>query len=217
LLKDSRGVIDVQLPVSGNLDDPHFRLGPLVWKMAMNLVLKAASAPFALLGELFGGGDEVNQLTFVPGTADLDEPGRRRLEALRRAMIERPGLRLDVPAAWSAEVDRPAMLRRQLEARLAAIAPEAGPDRARQLLAAWREETADAPLPGPAAADIESALLARYVVGDEELQDLGRRRAAAIQDLLFVTQEIDPVRVFVVDGKPAAADARQLRIDLLLK
>ena len=51
----------------------------------------------------------------------------------------------------------------------------------------------------------------------DELQDLGRRRAATIQDLLFVTQEIDPVRVFVVDGKPAAADARQLRIDLLLK
>jgi hypothetical protein len=217
LLKDRHGVIDVQLPVSGNLDDPKFRLGPLVWKMVVNLVVKVVTAPFALLGNLFGGGEDVNQVTFIPGTAQLDGLGRQRVESLRKAMVERPGLRLDLPAAWSAEVDRPAMLRRQLEAQLAEVAPQAGPDRYRQLVAAWQEEAGKAPLPGKTEAEIEAALLARYVVGDGELEDLGRRRAMAVQELLFATQEIDPVRVFVVDGKPAAADAQSLRIDLLLK
>jgi hypothetical protein len=217
LLKDRHGVIDVQLPVSGNLDDPKFRLGPLVWKMVVNLVVKVVTAPFALLGNLFGGGEDVNQVTFIPGTAQLDELGRQRVEGLRKAMVERPGLRLDLPAAWSAEVDRPAMLRRQLEAQLADVAPLAGTDRYRQLVAAWQEEAGKAPLPGKTEAEIEAALLGRYVVGDGELEDLGRRRAMAIQELLFATQQIDPVRVFVVDGKPAAADAQALRIDLLLK
>lgn len=236
LLKDRHGVIDIQLPVSGNLDDPQFRLAPLVWKMVVNLVVKAVTAPFALLGSLFGGGEELNQVTFIPGTAQLDDAGRQRLESLRKAMVERPSLRLDVPAAWSPDIDRPAMLRRQLEAQLADVAARSGSDRYAQLLAAWQEEAGNASLPPAVAAfekekrqrkdaqppaetlaQLEEALLARLVVDDEELADLGRRRAQAIQDVLFETQDVDPVRVFVVDGKPAAADAQQLRIDLLLK
>ena len=217
LLKDRNGVIDVQLPVSGSLDDPQFRVAPLVWRMLGNLVIKVATSPFTLLGNLFGGGDEVNQVVFVPGTVELDEPSRQRLESLRKAMVERPGLRLDVPAAWSAEVDRPALLQRQLAAQLAEVAPTAGPDRYQQLVAAWREEAGAQPLPATTAEGIEKALLERYAVGEEELEDLGRRRALAIQDLLFATRELDPVRVFVVDGKPAAADAQQLRVDLQLK
>ena len=87
LLQDRHGVIDLDLPVGGSINDPQFSVGGLVLKMLVNLLAKAVTAPFALLGELFGGGDEVNQLTFVPGTADLDEPGRRRQEALRRAIV----------------------------------------------------------------------------------------------------------------------------------
>ena len=236
LLKDRHGVIDVDLPVTGSLDDPKFRLAPLVWKAIFNLIAKAATAPFALIGSLFGGGEDVNQVSFVPGTATLDDAGRQKLESLRKALVERPGLRLDVPAAFSADIDRPAMLRRQLEAQLAAVAPKAGPDRYRQLLAAWQAEAGTAPLPPLAAAfeadkrkpkdaqppaesipELEQALTGRFVVGDEELTDIGKQRAAAIQDVLFATQEIDPVRVFVVNGAPAAADAKQLRIDLVLK
>jgi hypothetical protein len=236
LLKDRHGVIDVSLPVTGSLDDPQFRLAPLVWKAIFNLVVKAATAPFALLGSLFGGGEEVNQVNFAPGTATLDDAGRQKLESLRKALIERPALRLDVPAAFSPEVDRPAMLRRQLDAQLAAVAPKAGPDRYTQLVAAWRADAGTTPLPALAAAfeadrrkpkdaqppadalpQLEQALLDRFVVGDEELADLGKQRATAIQDILFATQEVDPVRVFVVNGAPAKSDAQQLRIDLVLK
>ncbi|MEY4761317.1 MAG: hypothetical protein RLZZ200_1173 [Pseudomonadota bacterium] len=217
LLKDRHGVIDVQLPVSGSLDDPRFRIGPLVWRMIGNLFVKAVTSPFALLGRLFGGGDDVNQVVFMPGTTDLDEASRQRLDVVRKAMVERPGLRLDVPAAWSADVDRPAMLRRQLEAQLAAIAGTTGPDRHQQLLAAWREEAGLQPPPEGGAEELEQALLVRYEVGDQELEDLGRRRALVIQDLLFATKEIDPVRVFVVDGEPAATDAQHLRVDLRLR
>ena len=55
LLKDRNGVIDVNLPVTGTLDDPKFRLGPIIWKAVLGLLTKIVTAPFAALGALFGG------------------------------------------------------------------------------------------------------------------------------------------------------------------
>lgn len=56
LLKDRNGVIDIDLPVRGTLDDPKFRLGPIIWKAVVNLLLKIVTSRFRLLGNLFGGG-----------------------------------------------------------------------------------------------------------------------------------------------------------------
>ena len=74
LLKDRNGVIDVDLPVTGSLDDPQFKLGPLIWKAALNLLTKIATAPFALLGSLFGGGEQMNFIDFRPGSVLRDMP-----------------------------------------------------------------------------------------------------------------------------------------------
>ncbi|NDY74928.1 DUF748 domain-containing protein, partial [Desulfobacter hydrogenophilus] len=60
LLKDRNGVIDIDLPVTGSLDDPQFKIGPLIWKAVLNLLTKIATAPFAMLGHLFGGGEQMN-------------------------------------------------------------------------------------------------------------------------------------------------------------
>ena len=69
LLKDRNGVIDLNLPVSGSLDDPKFRLGPIIWKVFVNILEKAVTAPFALLGALFGGGPDLQFIDFHPGTS----------------------------------------------------------------------------------------------------------------------------------------------------
>jgi len=50
LMKDRNGVIDLNLPVNGSLDDPQFKLGPIIWKVFVNILEKAVTAPFALLG-----------------------------------------------------------------------------------------------------------------------------------------------------------------------
>ena len=71
LLKDRQGVIDLQLPVSGSLDDPKFRLGPIIWKAMLGLLTKIVTAPFAALGALFGGGDELAYVDFQAGSAEL--------------------------------------------------------------------------------------------------------------------------------------------------
>ncbi len=82
LLKDRNGVIDIDLPMTGSLDDPQFRMGPLIWKAFVGLLTKAATAPFALLGSLFGGGEEMNLIEFDAGTSALDAAAQERLASI---------------------------------------------------------------------------------------------------------------------------------------
>jgi uncharacterized protein involved in outer membrane biogenesis len=120
LLKDRNGVIDLDLPMTGSLDDPKFSIWPIVWKVLVNVIEKAATAPFALLGHLFGGGEHMNIVEFAPGSAELDQPAREQLAALVKAMTERPQLKLDVPIVYSTSIDRPRMAARVLHQQLLA-------------------------------------------------------------------------------------------------
>ena len=119
LLKDRNGVIDLPLPMTGSLDDPHFAIGPIIWKVFVNVIVKAATAPFALLGHLFGGGEHMNIVEFAPGSAELSPPAQSQLKALGKALKERPQLKLDVPIGASAGLDRPQLARAQIARELA--------------------------------------------------------------------------------------------------
>ncbi len=121
LLKDRNGVIDLGLPVTGSLDDPKFKLGPLIWKVVVNLLTRAATAPFALLGRLFGGGEQMNLIDFKPGSAAVDPATQDKLGSLAKAMQERPQLELDVPMAFSADLDRPVLAHGALDEKLLAL------------------------------------------------------------------------------------------------
>ena len=120
LLKDRNGVIDIDLPMQGSIDDPTFRLRPLIWKAFVNLLVKVATAPFALLGHLFGGGEHVNVVEFAPGSAELDKASKDQLAALVNSLKERPQLKLDVPITYSTELDRPQLAASKLHEELAA-------------------------------------------------------------------------------------------------
>jgi hypothetical protein len=172
LLKDRNGVIDIDLPMTGSLDDPKFRLGPLIWKAFVGLLTKIATAPFALIGKLFGGGPEVNFVEFEPGSVILDPAGQEKMAAVKKALIERPALQVDVPMAYSAELDGSLIARQALESELSKLAgsqrrllrgrPDeeevkellADPEERFELLARhYRAEAGEeAPLPGEAAA-----------------------------------------------------------------
>jgi uncharacterized protein involved in outer membrane biogenesis len=122
LLRDRNGVIDLNLPVTGTLDDPKFRIGPIVWQVIRNLIVKAVTAPFALLGSLFAGSEDARFVEFAPGSADLDAAQADRLASLAKALVEKPGLQLDVPIVGMAELDGPALAeQRYLAAREAAL------------------------------------------------------------------------------------------------
>src|SRR5580704_6854257 len=118
LLKDRNGVIDLNIPVAGTLDDPTFRLGPLIWKVFVNILEKAVTAPFALLGSLFGGGPDLQFIDFAPGTAVLDPAAADKARSIVRALSERPQLKIEVPIAWVSDLDRPALIESKFQAEL---------------------------------------------------------------------------------------------------
>jgi hypothetical protein len=118
LLKDRNGVIDLDIPVTGTLDDPAFRLGPIIWKVFVNILEKAVTAPFALLGALFGGGPDLQFIDFRPGAADLDSAAADRVKAMVKALNERPQLKIEVPIASVGELDRPALIEEQYLSRV---------------------------------------------------------------------------------------------------
>lgn len=167
LLKDRNGVIDLNLPVSGSLDDPKFSLAPLIWKAVVGLLGKIATAPFAVLGRMFGGGEQLNYIDFAPGSATLDATAQDKLRSLTQALQAKDKLQLDVPVAYSAQLDGPALAAAHLDEQLRApdqkgrananaASPSGQPDpqaRFQQLLRAYRTARGkDAPLPDAAQA-----------------------------------------------------------------
>ena len=257
LLKDRNGVIDLGLPVTGSLDDPQFKLGPLIWKVVVNLITRAATAPFALLGRLFGGGEQMNLVDFKPGSAQMEQADKDKLTSVAKAMKERPQLELDVPMAFSADLDRPVLAHHALQDKLIALQQKSPPSRKKsadapadpalvladpaahfQLLTeefraelgkdaplpdsavaveAARKKKGEAPAFDPAIADLESALVARIEVTDSDLQDLGKHRARAIQEVLLGGAEIDASRVFLINAPPKSDTKDAVRIELALK
>ena len=124
LLKDRDGVIRLDVPVGGTLDDPTFKIGPIVWQIIKNIITKAVTAPFALLGSLFEGAEDAQFVDFAPGDAALDGATAERLASLAKSLVEKPELSLDVPIGAIEEIDRPMLAERAYEAALAAAVAE---------------------------------------------------------------------------------------------
>ncbi len=118
LLKDSEGVINLDVPVSGTLDDPKFRIGPIVWQIIKNLIVKAVTAPFKFLGSLFKGAEDAQFVSFAPGIAALEPQTATAMATLAKALVQKPGIRLEVPAGVVPELDRPALIEQRYQEQL---------------------------------------------------------------------------------------------------
>ena len=244
LLKDRNGVIDIDLPMTGSLDDPQFRMGPLIWKAFVGLISKAATAPFKLLGSLFGGGEEMNIIEFEAGSAALDPAAQEKIVAISKALTERPGLQLEVPTTYSPEVDRESINARRLEGLLRSLPKSddlalADPaQRFELLMSQYRADYgARTELPPSALAlnatrkgerapeatsaanlELQQAIVQKHAVTDTDLEQLGQSRARAIQDSLLGAGTLDATRVFILGANPSApTENKKVRLELSLK
>jgi hypothetical protein len=98
LLKDRNGVIDVNLPISGSLDSPEFSVGGIILRIIINIITRAVTSPFTLLGAAFGGGsgEELSYIEFDYGRSNLTETAEARIKTIATAMNNRPALKLDI-------------------------------------------------------------------------------------------------------------------------
>lgn len=116
LLQDSQGNIDIDLPVSGDLNDPQFSVMPIIWQTLRNLVVRTAKAPFNFIAGLAGAGDtDLSQVHFAAGDESLDDAAREALDLLAGALAERPGLRLEIEGSASLASDGPSLAQVRLE------------------------------------------------------------------------------------------------------
>ncbi|QTD43910.1 DUF748 domain-containing protein [Ottowia testudinis] len=150
LLADSQGVIDLDLPISGSLNDPQFSVGPIIVKAIVNLIGRAITAPFTLLARALGGGaggDDMANVAFAPGSASLSPKAREQLDQVAKALLDRPQLKLTVVGTASLAAERDGYKRERLKSMVAAEQRAAAPAAA-----------ASAPL--PAASQVASEKIA---------------------------------------------------------
>ncbi len=144
LLKGPDGNIDIDLPVRGNVNDPEFGYGRVIGKALVNLIVKIAASPFALLGNLVGvAADELDHVAFIAGRADLTPPEQERIANIGQALALRPELVLEVSGVVDGDADglalKTARLDELVEARIDASDETYDVQRTRVIEALFRE------------------------------------------------------------------------------
>ncbi|WP_341743166.1 DUF748 domain-containing protein [Azonexus hydrophilus] len=237
LLRNNRGEIDINLPISGSLDDPQFSLGGVIVKVIVNLFVKAVTSPFALLGSMFGDGEELSTLAFAPGQTQIDAAAGKKLEALARALNDRSALKLDITGHADPETDREGLKRFAIEQAMQ-----------REKLADLRKQGKDAestsiePAEYPAylarvykaakfpkprnfiglqkelpVEEMEKLLLTHLPASDADLGQLARVRAEQVQAWLLDQGKVAPGQIFLVPPKSGKASGQGGRVEFSLR
>lgn len=233
LLKDRKGVIEVDMPIRGNLNDPDFKYGKVVISTLLNLLGKVVASPFALMGKLVPGGGSEEDLQFIefqPGSALLADTELTKLEALEKALDERAGLRLDIRGTTDATRDVAVLQTMKLRAQLFEMSGEKKPDQ--EELSPKEEQRlveklyAKLPAPDPSVAPAEPAqptvegmkrtLAAAIQISPSELEKLARRRAEAIRSHLLEGGKLTEDRVALLDTGSAESGHEKVRTQLSL-
>jgi uncharacterized protein involved in outer membrane biogenesis len=228
LLADRNGVIDVDFPISGSLNDPQFSIGPLIFKAIVNLIVKAVTAPFSLLtGGLGGGGGDSSVIAFAPGSAELSPAAKESLDKVAKALTDRPALQMTVVGTSSLDQEHDAYQRQRLrqmaqaEKRRAAVrgnqdaaqvAPLTDAEYPEYLAAVYKRSEVKKPrnMIGLAkdlsTKEMEDLLLPTIPVDEESIRQLAVERGAAVRDYLLA-QKLPSERLFLGAVRTKAGDA----------
>jgi hypothetical protein len=242
LLKNSRGEIDVNIPVSGSLDNPEFSIGGLIWHAVLNLLQKAVTAPFTLLANAFGGGgQELGYVEFEAGSAKLPDAADKKLDTIAKALTDKPSVRIDLIGRADPAVDEPALRARyvdrlvkqqklkdvvgngeSVDTSTVSVDPN---EYQKYLTKAYKDADFKKPrnivgltktLPDD---DMKKAIAEHAPVDEASLRDLAQRRAQSVQQ--YFDGKIDSSRVFIVapklDAKGIDDKGATTRVDFGLK
>ncbi|RXJ76013.1 hypothetical protein CRV03_11040 [Arcobacter sp. F155] len=106
LLENSDGVIDLELPITGNVDDPQFAIAPIVWKVFTNLIVKAISSPFTLLASVLGiEADEIKSIDFEYGNTTIIASEKEALDNIAKILAKKKRLAINVSPSYHQTYD----------------------------------------------------------------------------------------------------------------
>ncbi|WP_162048355.1 DUF748 domain-containing protein [Vibrio taketomensis] len=131
LLQDNDGVIDMGVEVSGDVNDPSFNLGSVIWQTVSNIITKAVSAPFNFIAGLADSDEELNHIAFAFGSSSLSSDADEKLTSLGEGLNARPNLALSVDGSIDAVEDSKALALTKFSQKLAQqaqIEPDQLPD-----------------------------------------------------------------------------------------
>ncbi len=234
LLKDTEGKISIELPVTGDLNDPQFSVMPIVWQTLRNLVLRAAQAPFKFIGGLISGGDaqDLGSVAFAAGSSDLAPDAKSALDKLAAALKERPALRLEIEGTSAQSSDGPLIAQQRLEreyqstyykilqrrgdkvpAQASDLKVPDG-DKPAMLEGIYRTRMKQQP---PAeweqldreqrTTQLRDAVLKSWGESALLLRQLGQARASSIKDYLVDKGKLEDDRVYFIDASLGQAEA----------
>jgi uncharacterized protein involved in outer membrane biogenesis len=244
LLKDRKGEIKLDIPVTGSLDDPKFSVWGIIIKILINLISKAATSPFSLLGAVFGGGEELSFVEFDYGSTVITEPNVKKLDTIVKALHDRPSLKMDIEGHVDMEKDREGLkqylFNRKIKAqKLNEMVKKGQPaipvdevkiepkEYKKYLKMAYKEEKFPKPknvigmakdLPAP---EMEKLMLTYTEVKEGDLRTLATQRAVKVKDAILKSGQVEPERVFILEPKSLAPEKKEKvkdsRVDFKLK
>ncbi len=210
ILENTRGVIDIKLPVSGDLNDPGFSLGNILFTAFTNLLTKAIASPFTILGSIIEGGADLSEVRFEPGIAQLSPSENQRLRQLAEALNKRPNLNLEIRGQADRKADLAALRAQRLEEALATISEDGALEKRKELAGQWSQEEAFATLTQQFAeqtgsdahlAAIDTMLRDSIEIEDVVFLQLAKQRAQAVLRNLSEQHEIASERLFVLEAQ----------------
>ena len=234
LLKDVDGKISIELPVTGDLNNPQFSVMPIIWQTLRNLVVKAAAAPFKMIGGLVSGGgsQDLGTVSFAPGSSDLSKEAEGSLIKLSQALKERPALRLEIEGTAAQSSDGPLIAEQRLEREYkynyykmlqrrgdkvpanAALVEVPDSEKGPLLEGIYRTRLKTQP---PAewkdlgkeerTAKMREGVINFWSSSDVLLRQLGQDRASSIKDYLVDKAQLADERVYFVDASLGQAES----------
>ena len=231
LLTDRNGQINLDLPVSGSLDDPKFKVWSVIWQIIVNLITKAVTSPFALLSSLTGGGEELSFIEFDYGSAVISAEETKKISMIGKALNDRPNIKLDIEGYVDAEQDKYALKKAELDRRIKAQKMKETMSKDDQQIAVenvvlteqeydkylkqvYRSADFSKPrnilgmqktLPP---AEMEKLMLASIEVTDSDLRQLAARRAQNVKELMLQS-DIAADRIFIVESKSLTPEKKE--------
>jgi len=224
LLKDRKGEIHLDLPVSGSLDDPSFKVGKVILQVLVNLLEKAATSPFALVGALIPGGADISNISFTCGTAELNGEAIKKLAAIAGLLAEKTDLSLEIQAAADAEADREGLRQEMVLRKMRALKFNDLSKKEREgltpekvvipsgeyedyLRQAYKAEKFQKPqgvlgISKRLPADEMKKLMAEHMqVDDDDMKELLQQRGLAVKQHLTEIAKVPPERLFIIDSR----------------